>query len=147
MSSKPARPLGARGLAVTAAATLVLGVLGGIGAALLSERPGPGGMLLTGGFISLMLAAVFAVSIWWWRRVDEAAREAHKWSWFWGGSCGMLVGFVFMLTLSVRDTALSLPVWVGSSPVEILNAGMMSILLFQLAGYAIAWAWWWWTRR
>lgn len=147
MSSKPFKPLGARGLAVVAGATLALGLIGGIGAALLSEQPGLGGLFLTGGFIALVMGAALLVSVWWWRRMDEAAREAHKWSWFWGGSCGMLVGLALLLTLSVRDAAITLPASIGSSPVEILTAGMMAILLFQLTGYAIAWLWWWLARR
>ena len=40
------------------------------------------------------IAVAFAVPVAWlalnyWRAIDEAAREAQKWAWFWGGSGGM----------------------------------------------------------
>src|SRR5690606_7138164 len=28
----------------------------------------------------------------WWRGLDEAAKEAHKWAWWWGGTLGFVVG-------------------------------------------------------
>lgn len=45
----------------------------------------------------VVLAAGLAVFLalhtyYWWRDLDEAAREAHKWAWWWGGNIGFIVG-------------------------------------------------------
>jgi len=42
----------------------------------------------------VLLAAAVAVfsaihSLYWWRALDEAAQEAHKWAWWWGGNLGL----------------------------------------------------------
>jgi hypothetical protein len=87
-----------------------------------------------------------AVSIWWWRRLDEAAREAHKWAWYWGGSAGMVVGLATILTLTTRDVDLALFLPADASSGDLIVSGMMSILLFQLIGYGLAWGWWWLAR-
>ena len=39
------------------------------------------------------------------RDASEAAQEAHKWAWFWGGSSGMAVGGVFVILASNTPTA------------------------------------------
>ncbi|MDP2765265.1 MAG: hypothetical protein Q8O54_10565, partial [Brevundimonas sp.] len=94
------------------------------------------------------MALGFVACVRWWRRIDEAAREAHKWAWWWGGSGGMGVGLVLLLTLMVRaDDSQPLPGHVGSAPGEIFVSGMMSILLFQIVGYGLAWAGWWLKHR
>jgi hypothetical protein len=147
MSAKPAKPLGASGLLAIAAATVVLGLLGGVGSGFLSEMPGWTGLLLTVLVLSLVMAVTLWLGIWWWRRVDEAAREAHKWSWFWGGSCGMIVGLIGLLTVSLRGADIPLPASLGQTPSALLVSGMMAILAFQLVGYGVAWAWWWLARR
>ena len=95
----------------------------------------------------VMMAAVLGVSFWWWSRLDEAAREAHKWAWYWGGSSGMLIGLVLMLVLKTRPADIALPASLGQTPADLLLNGMMAILLFQLVGYGLAWAWWWLGRR
>ncbi|MGH7028735.1 hypothetical protein [Brevundimonas sp.] len=127
--------------------TLVLGLLGGMGSVFLSELPGQVGLILTVVVLSLLMAGTLWICGWWWRRLDEAAREAHKWSWFWGGTCGMAVGAIGLLTLSFRGAEIALPAWVGETPHDLLVSGMTAILTFQLAGYLIAWAWWWLARR
>ncbi|MGO4409159.1 MULTISPECIES: hypothetical protein [unclassified Brevundimonas] len=147
MSSKPVKPLGASGLIALTVATMVLGLLGGVGSASLSELPGQTGLFLTVAVLALVMAATLWLCLLWWRRVDEAAREAHKWSWFWGGSCGMIVGAICLLTLSLRGSDIPLPASLGETPHDLLVSGMMAILAFQLIGYAIAWGWWWLARR
>ncbi len=87
------------------------------------------------------------ICIWWWRRLDEAAREAHKWAWYWGGSTGMLVGLVLMLVLTTRPADIVLPASLGQTPADLVGAGMIITLGFQLVGYGLAWAWWWLGRR
>jgi hypothetical protein len=33
--------------------------------------------------IAVVLVFAVAATIWIWRALDEAAREAHKWAWYW----------------------------------------------------------------
>ena len=147
MSAKSVKPIGVSGFIVFALGALVLGLVGGVGSVFLFDLPGMTGLVLTVAVLSLVMAATLWLGIWWWRRVDEAVREAHKWAWFWGGSCGMIVGAIGLLTLSIRGTDIALPASLGEAPSELLVAGMMAILIFQVTGYAIAWGWWWWARR
>ena len=127
------------GLAVVGA------VLGG-GGALLGDRPGLFGLVLSFIPIAITMVIVGFVSIWWWRGIDEAAREAHKWAWWWGGSGGMALGGVVLVTLTARDGGVPAES-LGLSAADLVVGGMMTILLFQLAGYTIAWAAWWLKRR
>ena len=143
---KTFKPLGVGGLAGMIALLFVLGLLGGIGSAFLSDLPGVGGLIGSGVFLIAVMAATLAVSIWWWRRLDEAAREAHKWAWYWGGSAGMVVGLAAILTLTTRDVDLARFLPADANPGDMIVGGMMSILLFQLVGYTLAWAWWWLAR-
>lgn len=95
---------------------------------------------------SLLLVAV--VSVIWWRNIDEAAREAHKWSWYWGGSAGLSGVLVLFLLIYMtggsfgRDLIAS----VGLTGRE-LELGMATGAVLPVIGYAIAWAIWWWRRR
>ena len=139
--------MGASAMVGMVVGTLILGLVVGLGTAFLSEMPGQLGLILTALLLALGMAGAIWLSMGWWRRVDEAAREAHKWSWFWGGSCGMAVGFVCLLTVSMRGADLPLPTWLGTTPQDLLVSGMMAILFFQIIGYTLAWAWWWLGRR
>lgn len=144
---KPKRPLGLGGYVGTLGVTLLVAVLAGIGAAVFGELPGAVGLALTAATISAAMAVGFAACLWWWRGIDEAAREAHKWAWWWGGSGGMAVGGVVLLTLMSRADARPLPAALGPDAADLFAAGMMAILLFQLGGYALAWAGWWLKHR
>lgn len=127
--------------------TALLGGLAGFGSALLGDEPGPVGLGLTAVLISVAMVLGFIACVWWWRQIDEAAREAHKWAWWWGGSAGMAVGAVLMLSLMRTADDHPLPASFGSTPGEIFGSGILSILLFQVVGYALAWAGWWLKHR
>ena len=144
---KPKRPLGVRAFALAMGATLVLGGLAGAASAFLGDQPGPVGTAVTAALVTAAMAAGFMVCAWWWRGIDEAAREAPKWAWWWGGSGGMSVGSVLLLTLMLRAEEQPLPAGFGSNPADIFVSGMMCILLFQMAGYTLAWAGWWLKHR
>jgi hypothetical protein len=133
--------------AISGVALLALAVVAGIGGALLSDQPGPGAIAATAGLITVTMAAALGGGVWWWVRLDEAAREAHKWAWWWGGSVGMALGGVLLLTVMTHGDTVAISAWVGDTPGEAFGAGMVAILLFQLAGYTIAWALWWLRRR
>jgi hypothetical protein len=79
-----------------------------------------------------------------WRAIDELAREAQKWAWFWGGSTGMGLG---LLAVSVERLNLVSLFPADTSPFHYVAYGGMAIMLFQIAGFTVAWIYWWATRR
>lgn len=91
-----------------------------------------------------IVAVLFWVSIIYWRNLDEAAREAHKFAWFWGATGGMLV----MLPIAALVSAERLVAVLGQrGPAEWVALGFASLLLAQLAGYGLVWAGWWLRQR
>lgn len=89
------------------------------------------------------------LSVVWMRSIDEAAREAHKAAWFWGGCGGMSVGGVFVILAGLPQSAgLRLPSLFADrfDPAAWAATGAMAMLLLMLAGYGIVWAWWWLAR-
>ena len=96
-----------------------------------------------------MLIAMW-ISLKWMSAIDEAAQEAHKWAWFWGGSSGMAVGGVFVILASMPQAAsLKIPAWYAerTDPAAYAATGAFAMLTLMLIGYAVAWAWWWLGRR
>jgi hypothetical protein len=105
--------------------------------------------LVIGVAVVLMIGAM-AVTIGWMRSIDEAAREAHKSAWFWGGCGGMAVGGVLIIVASVpQAAAFRIPegLAVRSDPAALMALGAAALGLLMTAGYTLAWAWWWWRRR
>lgn len=145
--TKRKRPLGLGGYLASIGVIFGVAVLAGIGSAIFGGGPGPIGQIVTAAFISAAMAVGFVACLWWWRGIDEAAREAHKWAWWWGGSGGMAVGGVVFVTLAWRDEAQPLPAALGTDAVDIFASGITAVLLFQIAGYALAWAVWWLKHR
>lgn len=133
--------------AISGAALLVVGLVTGVGAGLLSGQSRPAAIAGTAGLISILMATALGGGIWWWSRLDEAAREAHKWAWWWGGSAGMAIGAVLLLTLVTHGESAIVSAWAGDTPADTFGAGIAAILLFQLVGYTIAWIIWWLRRR
>lgn len=95
--------------------------------------------------ISLVgVAVASALTVIYWRNIDEAAREAHKFAWFWGASGGILV----MLPLGALIGSERLIAVMGQrSPGEWVFFGISTLLAAQLIGYGLAWAGWWLVRR
>ena len=145
-ASRPKRPFGLGIFMLVVLATGLIGGLAGAGGAALNDLEGPLGLILTLALMAVTMALAFAACIWWWRGIDEAAREAHKWAWWWGGSGGMAVGAILLLTLTLRDGP---PLMAGAAvdAAELIAGGMYAILFFQLAGYSLAWAIWWLKHR
>ncbi len=144
---KPRQLSGPARYLVAMAALLAVGLVGGIGVGFLSDQSGPGALAATTGLIAVTMAVALGGAVWWWAKLDEAAREAHKWAWWWGGTAGMAVGAVLLLTVMMQGDAAVITRWAGDTPADVLGSGMMAILLFQVAGYTIAWAAWWLRRR
>lgn len=126
---------------------LAAGAVAGGVSAYLDDVDGPAGLLGTMTVVAAALAVGFYVCMGWWRRLDEAAREAHKWAWFWGGSGGMSSGLIILIAVQFRsDPAASGPL--SDMPAtEALYNGAMFMVLSQAVGYAIAWAVWWLRHR
>jgi len=103
--------------------------------------------------MALATAGLTALGVWlavmYWRRLDEAAREAHKWSWFWGGNIALiplLVGF-FVL---VERPEFGAPLWPGleATPGNYVVTGGLAVAFALMAGYGVAWLYWWlWKSR
>ena len=102
--------------------------------------------------VAVAIAAMvggMVVSVAWMRSIDEAAREAHKAAWFWGGSGGMALGGVLVcLTTLPQVASLPIPSWLDgrTDPAAYAATGAFAMLLLMLVGYAVVWAWWWITR-
>ncbi|MDP1913573.1 hypothetical protein [Brevundimonas sp.] len=85
----------------------------------------------------------------WMRSIDEAAREAHKAAWYWGGSGGMAVGGVLVCLASLPQAgAIHIPSWLDgrTDPAAYAATGAFGMMLLMLIGYTVVWAWWWITR-
>lgn len=106
-----------------------------------------------GGFLLIMLLVLIGstpMSILWWKQIDEAAREAHKTAWFWGGSIGMTVSlFVASLNLYFDNAFLD---YLGRiyRVKDIHNfgfeLGLLNVMTFMGLGYMIHWGIWWKSR-
>ncbi len=126
---------------------VVVGYLSAHGAAIDAERIG---FWVVTGVAVVCMAGAMAITVGWMRSIDEAAREAHKSAWFWGGCGGMAVGGVLFIIASARPAAeLQLPSWFGerTDPAAYMATGGAILALLMTAGYTLAWAWWWWRRR
>ncbi len=103
-----------------------------------------------GVFVILLMIGSLAAGVAWMRSIDEAAQEAHKWSWYWGGSGGMAVGAVLVCLATLpQASSIHIPSWLEgrTDPAAYAATGAFAILLLMLAGYILAWAWWWLRRR
>lgn len=101
------------------------------------------------GFIAVVsMAGSMVISVAWMRAIDEAAREAHKAAWFWGGCGGMAVGCaVLIMTVLPQSADWRFPAIAGrTDPVAYAATGAFAMLALMIAGYTVVWAWWWLTR-
>ncbi|MBL8554782.1 MAG: hypothetical protein JNL41_10925 [Phenylobacterium sp.] len=107
------------------------------------------GYQLTGlGFLALILgwsAVIGVILMRYWRGIDEAAREAQKWAWYWGGSIGMGVAAVGLAMNPFDVVGLLVPA--GADRRSLLLHGAGVVMFGQLIGFHLAWAYWWWSRR
>jgi hypothetical protein len=127
-----------------------IGLLGvGLGAGLLLGFHEFGDFTLPLWGTVLVIAGVVGASLllsWkWWQRLDEVAREAHKFAWYWGGSAGLATGL--LVVVFVDTGRLAAPLFEGPTPSDGFVAGALTVMMAQVVGYAIAWLGWWWSRR
>lgn len=109
----------------------------------LDSNPAAAMAVTTGLFVVGIGGAVL-----YWRRLDEAAREAHKFAWYWGGSAGLMVALAAFVGLRAAGLdPLELGVVGGDDPYDYFTLGVLGVTLSQIAGYTVAWAGWWIARR
>jgi len=83
----------------------------------------------------------------WWRAVDEGVREAHKTSWFWGGSAGLLIVCAVALGLyGVTQGEAAGLFGLTRGEAGMILTGIVFTVVTLLIGYGVCWAGWWFTR-
>lgn len=142
---RPRRPGSAARIGILLIATMAGGIaVGAIYAGLEAAGAVPGPLVAILALV-VLFGLMIAGTLWWWRRADEAVREAHKWAWYWGGSVGMCVGLgaVMLANIYGRDA----PIPDGMSMADVLSVGAMITLAPMLIGYLVAWIAWWFAMR
>lgn len=105
--------------------------------------------ILTPVAIALMAGSMWIGALWM-RSIDEAAREAHKAAWYWGGTGGMAVGGVLMILSYLPGAeAVKIAAWMPgrADPAAYATTGALALMGLMMIGYVIVWAWWWLARR
>ena len=98
--------------------------------------------------VALGMAGVIWMCSWWWKGLDEAAREAHKWAWWWGSTFGIAAGGVVLLTgMVVIDPDQLRTSLADYDPIDLVQGGAFTVLILQTLGYAFAWVFWWARHR
>ena len=83
----------------------------------------------------------------WWKRADEAVREAHKSSWYWGGSTGLLVaGSIAVALASVAFGGGGDQFGLSPAEAGLVVFGVAITVALMLLGYGLFWAIWWLRR-
>ena len=95
------------------------------------------------------MAVSFAIGTLWMRSIDEAAQEAHKSAWYWGGSAGLAIGGVALILAMLPGAASwTLPGLMDrTDPAAYAAMGAVGLMTLMLLGYGVVWAWWWLARR
>ena len=124
---------------VLAVALLAAGVLVGI----LLEEAALSPPLRALAILSLVPVLGLACLLYW-RRIDEAAREAHKFAWYWGGSLGLAIASAVMVIVQ-RSNLPFLPTDMPAG--ELVAFGITLCMVAQVLCYGVVWVWWWLARR
>ncbi|MDP3406033.1 MAG: hypothetical protein Q8S03_15195 [Brevundimonas sp.] len=120
---------------------LLAGIIGGVLSAVFGGD-GPAAAPIVAGVVGLAMAfGLWACTVWW-RGLDEAAHEAHKWAWWWGSTFGGSLGCVALFTLAYAGEAA-----LTAEPKDLFIMGAGLIGLSQVVGYGVAWVIWWLRRR
>ncbi|MCR5878698.1 hypothetical protein [Phenylobacterium sp. J367] len=93
----------------------------------------------------MIIIGALVVSVACWRALDEVARDAHKTAWYWGGSFGMLAAFIAFV--AAKKLGLEPLLVAGRGPLDLIELGLIGVIIAQLIGYLVVWAGWWFVRR
>jgi hypothetical protein len=144
------RPLSRGRIAALIAVSLLALATLGVGAAISTATGSIVGVVVAAvGGVLLMIMAVVIGAVWM-RSIDEAAQEAHKWAWYWGGSTGLAVGGVGVVLATLPDAARWTPpaFFHGrTDAVAWMVTGAFGLMTLMVIGYCVAWALWWVMRR
>ncbi len=87
-----------------------------------------------------LLMGVMALSGWgtvvYYRRLDEAALEAHKFAWLWGAQTGLFLA-----------ACLAILLWTRGDETGSTVDGIFLALVGAFIGYGVAWGFWWLRKR
>ena len=102
--------------------------------------------------VQLGVLVVFAAGAFWlvyryWRSIDEAAQDAQKTAWFWGGSLAMIPAIVLATLLGDPRNGPSDYLLILAPHGNMVVAGALLLGLVQLLGFTLVWAGWWLVRR
>jgi hypothetical protein len=103
-------------------------------------------------------AWLLAFSLLAWRRQDEYARAAQKFSWIFGGLSGLFVSLAFLPLLLQPEVLTPLVNWIGAMFVgadgvypdpafSALLLGAIWIVTGQLVGFLVCWVGWHFAKR
>lgn len=99
----------------------------------------------------VLLTAFVTAALWltlrYWRGIDEAARDAQKTAWLWGGALAMIPGMVLLMVLGAPHRGVSDRLLALAPQLNLLTIGGLIMALVQLAGFSLAWAVWWAGKR
>lgn len=83
----------------------------------------------------------------WWQAVDEAVREAHKTSWFWGGSTALIVvGAATLGLFGITQGDAVEQFGITRQEAGMMMAGILFTVSALMIGYGVCWAGWWLAR-
>ena len=107
--------------------------------------------------VLLGLAMLWAatLTIYHWKRLDEAARSAHRWAWYWGGSLGLAAAMIFAaasLTWPGLQSVFTALAQTFDEPKRTpeqayLFLGVAFTGVAQGIGFLGAWFYWWLAKR
>lgn len=107
-----------------------------------------------GAYLLITLGVILVsipLSLSWWKQIDEAARDAHKTAWFWGGSIGMSLAILITALNMFFDGAILIKLGEAYHISDIqkfgFEFGLLNVMTFMGFGYAIHWGLWWRQRR
>lgn len=95
----------------------------------------------------LIIAFLLALTSFTWRSMDEAARDAHKSAWFWGGGLGVAVAGWAASVIMAPGVDFSALMPAVNAPQGYFGLGVLATMLLQLIGFVIVWAGWWLSKR
>lgn len=95
------------------------------------------------GVLSCVLGLPLAIQ--WWKKIDEASKEAHKIAWFFGGSIGIFISMLLAVLNILFDGAVlnGLAAGIRGAQNYAFELGITTCLTFAGLGYMIYWAIWW----
>lgn len=105
--------------------------------------------------LGLAMLWAMVLVIYHWKRLDEAARSAHRWAWYWGGSIGLAAAMIFgaaSLTWPDLQTAFASLAQKFDGPNRTpeqayLFLGVAFTGFAQGIGFLGAWFYWWLAKR